>query len=163
MKTSVKYKIFIGLASTVFCVGFLISLVNGYHDFNYHHFMEIGRKDLIARLGFLSWTAGFIYYPSVIIILLITSAILKRTGKNIIESQWIYLVTPAFLIGLLFYTHSIDFIIMGGKRYWTLGLIVMILGVLTYWLSHILRIKDIKNCAQHVLAASRPTPGANSR
>jgi hypothetical protein len=132
MKQNLTYKILLGLASTVFCIGFLISIVGGYYECNYNHFIDIGRADLIARLGFLSWTTGFLYYPLVIIVNLLTSFILKRTNKNIVKKQWIYLLAPAFLIGLLFYTHSIDFIVMEDIRFWRMGLILIGTSVLTY-------------------------------
>lgn len=132
MKQNLTYKILLGLASTVFCIGFLISIVDGYYDYNYYHFIDIGRKDLIARLGFLSWSTGFIYYPFVIILILLTSLILKRTDKNIIEKQWLYLLATAILIGILFYTHSIDFILMEDTRFWKLGVILIGTSVLTY-------------------------------
>jgi uncharacterized membrane protein YgdD (TMEM256/DUF423 family) len=134
MKENLKYKTLIGIASTVFCVGFLMSIVDGYYEYYYYHFIEIGRKDLIARLGFLSWTTGLIYYPLVIVILLLTSYLLERNEAHILRKQWIHLTVPALLVGILFYSHSIDIIIMKDMRFWRIGLSLMGLSILTYWI-----------------------------
>lgn len=132
MKRNLTYITLLGLASTVFCIGFLILIVDGYYEYNYYHFIEIGRKDLIARLGFLSWATGFIYYPLVIIILLFTSLLLKRTKTNIIPKQWVYIISPAFLVGLLFYTHSIDFMFLQNIGFWRIGLVLLVFPLLIY-------------------------------
>ena len=60
--------LFLFISSVIFGFGFLIVLVNGYYHFNYLRFNEIGRKDLIARLGFLSYIVGSLFYPVSIII-----------------------------------------------------------------------------------------------
>ncbi|WP_420551961.1 hypothetical protein [Tenacibaculum aiptasiae] len=58
---------FFFLASAIFSFGFLIVLINGYYHYTYQEFISANRKDLIVRLGFLSYATGFIYYPTVII------------------------------------------------------------------------------------------------
>lgn len=142
MKQNQTYKILLGIASSIFCLGFIILIVDGYYHYNYYHFIEIDRKDLIARLGFLSWTTGFFSYPFIIIFIGLTSIILKRTGKQIVERQWLYLITPAIFIGLLFYTHSIDFILMKDTEFWKLGAILSVASIFTFFV--FLKIKQKK-------------------
>lgn len=143
MEHNLKKKIFLGLASITLSIGFLISIVDGYYVYNYYHFIDIGRKDLTARLGFLSLTTGFIYYPILIVVLALTSYFLKRTKKELIKRQWLYMIGPAFLIGIIFYTHSIDFLLMEYIRFWKIGLILMLSSILTFII--LIKGKQIKN------------------
>lgn len=145
MKQDLKAKTLLLLASSVFCLGFLITIVDGYYEYNYYHFIDIGRKDLIARLGFLSWATGFLYYPTILVLLLLISWILKWTKKNLIRKQWVYILAPAILTGVLFYTHSVDFLLMEDIRYWRIGLTMMVIAIATYWICLRWRSKKTKH------------------
>ncbi len=134
------------VASTILCYGYLLVLVNGYYHYNYLEFLEIGRKDLIARLGFLAYTTGFVYYSMVLIPVCVLTWLSNRQRILKARAIWIHSVSAVLIIGLLFYLNIIDRLIYGTKENWILGLALIGLSIPLYWNNRLLKkIKTANN------------------
>lgn len=121
------------LASAVFCYGFLLVLINGYYHYTYLEFLDNGRKDLIVRLGFLAYATGYLYFPTVLVPIIVLTWFSKRIQDLKGKAIWLYSLSAVLVVGLLFYTSAIDSLIYGKKENWILGLILIGLTIPIYW------------------------------
>ncbi len=127
------------LASVIFCYGFLLVLINGYYHYTYLEFLDMKRKDLIVRLGFLSYIFGSLYFPTVLVpIIFLTWSSMKTQGLNG-KSIWFYSLSAIFFVGLLFYTQKIEDFIYMEKESWFLGLVLIGLAMSLYWNKYLLK------------------------
>lgn len=125
-------------ASLIFSYGFLLVLINGYYHYNYLHFLDIGRKDLIARLGFLTYVNGFIFYPTVIIPIIGLTLFSQRQQRIQLKFSWLYSLAATTVIGILLYTETIDGFLYRRMEYWVLGLLLMTFSIPLFWSERLL-------------------------
>ncbi len=119
------YIFFSGIA---FGFGYLMVLINGYYHLKSIEFIQIGREDLIARLGYLAYSIGFIFYPTSIILTgIIIWIINKRRGKGMLI-KLSFSVFGLIVPGILFYGDIGLDILFGPKEKWIIGVVLIILS-----------------------------------
>ncbi|SDL82614.1 hypothetical protein SAMN05421823_108209 [Catalinimonas alkaloidigena] len=121
------------LASLVFSYSFLLVLVNGYEQYTSLVLLEEGREDLIVRLGFIAFATGVLYYPLVLIPVLLLTWLSKKHQRLAGSAVWFYSLMAVLLVGALYYTHRLDVFLAPRRASWELGIVGMILATALYW------------------------------
>ena len=122
--------------SMLFCIGYLLVLINSYYSYSYYSFSEIDRVDLIARLPFMSNTTGFLYYPLVILIFIVFSLFIKNKIHSF-KIIFLMLVIGFVFIGLLFYSRVCGNLVFG--NIWSI-----LFGIFAMFFSF-MRIRNVVN------------------
>lgn len=113
----------------LFSVGYTIILVNGYYQYYYYSYIESGRQDLTVRLFFLSYVFGFLYYPTVILPILLLNWLTKNKFDIVSKLSWLYAILGVVICGLLFYSHVLDVLIYGFRHSWCFGLFLVAVSI----------------------------------
>ena len=129
MKRSFNLRIV--LSSFLFSVGYLVTLINIYYQFKYQLLIE-NRVDLIARLGFMSYTTGFIFYPCVLIPIGILSWSFKNKFNSFKENFFSSTI-GVLILAVVFYTKLIGNLVFGNILSVVSGLVLIILSVILFY------------------------------
>lgn len=130
------------IGSLLFCLGYLLIIIDVYYQSTYSKFIENGRTDLIERLGFLTFATGITYYPFVIVPIFILTWASKRSQKIETKSVWIGSAYGVIIIGLLFYMRVIAQLMFLIKYNLVVGILLIGLSVILFW--NLLLSKKIK-------------------
>jgi hypothetical protein len=101
-------------------------------------FLHIGRKDLIARLGFMASAVGYLFYP---VSLLPVAFLTWRSTKiqNITRPAWPFSLSGLVLVGACFYTDRLDGILYVRMENWSIGLLMIFVSVALFWNKRLLK------------------------
>lgn len=121
--------IYFGFAS-LFSIGYLLLLINGYYHYKYLEFISIGRSDLVSRLGFIAHTTGFLLFPTVILPIIILTLISQKRKQQKSKENWLFSFLGISIVGVLFYTGLIDNLIYGSVEKWIVGIILIVLSII---------------------------------
>ncbi|UTW67891.1 hypothetical protein KFE94_07195 [bacterium SCSIO 12643] len=120
-------------SSLLLCFAYLFTLINGYYYYFNIEFQEIGRKDLLARLGFLSSSTGVIYYPFVVFQISIMAFLLKRVIKLEMYKIWFGLFFGVLVIGIFFYAGLMNGLLLYGSLLSVMsGIALWLISVILY-------------------------------
>ncbi|MAN26610.1 MULTISPECIES: hypothetical protein [Mesonia] len=131
MKRSFNLRIV--LSGFLFSVGYLVTLINIYYQFKYQLLIE-NRVDLIARLGFMSYTTGFIFYPCVLIPIGILSWSFKNKF-NSFKGNFFSSTIGVLILAVAFYTKLVGNLVFGNILSVVSGLVLIILSVILFYKS----------------------------
>ena len=124
-----KESFYLFVSGVIFGTGFLMLIINGYYHFKSIEFTLIGREDLIARLGFLSYVTGFIFYPTSIIFIEIVIWVFNKRKRNGMLRKSIYAILGLLIPGILFYGGSKLPFLFGSKEKWIVGILLIALAI----------------------------------
>lgn len=122
--------------SILFCFGFLLILINVHYLYKYYEFVNINRKDLLARLPFISNTTGFIFYPLVLVLFIIISYFLTKNGNNSFKSTFLNLLIGGLLVGALFYGRVLGNLVYGTSISIVIGVVLLLISLLMIIISN---------------------------
>lgn len=132
------------LSSVLFGFGYIIVLVNGYYYCKYYEFIQIGRKDLIVRLDFLSYAIGSIFYPSSLLVYSSLIWTFNRKNNSSIIKKVLLAILGLSLPGTLFYLDlPVIHILFGSEERIVYGIVIVIISI-------IMLSKTIKNSKSEV-------------
>lgn len=117
------------ISGIIFGIGYLMLIINGYYHFKSIEFIQIGRQDLIARLGFLSYANGIIFYPTSIILIGIIIWIINQRKRNGIRRKLIFAILGLIIPGILFYGKFKLDLLFGPKEKWIIGIVLIALSI----------------------------------
>ncbi len=123
-------KIFYLAGGIIFGIGYLMLIINGYYHYKSVEFIQIGRQDLIARLGFLSFANGIIFYPTSIILITIIIWMINKRGLRGMLRKSLFAILGLVLPGIFFYSGLKLNILFGPKEKWIMGIALIAISIL---------------------------------
>lgn len=129
-KTYRKYvKLTLIIVGMLFGFGYLLLLVNGYYHVKYIKILELERRDLIVRLGFLSHTIGILLYPTAIVVLGGIIWLRNKYEIKIFMKELFSCCLGLSITGILYYGNIELGILFKLKEGWIVGIILICISI----------------------------------